>query len=387
MSALTQRLWNVGPRRLLGVPGVALVVALLAWRGGSGSDSKALRKLGTITSPSSFEFALGFSPGGSILASRGEAGRVTAWDVPRRKPLGVFQEEIDGLALTFSHDGRLFASTRLERATAFHTVVVRDVATGETVAECPVNQPSLLNLRFTPDDKELRFIAWDNLTRTPTAARFVFHVYDARTWAKVSAREVPAPWHSCAAASPDGSVIVTGVPQVPGAVLRDGSTGAEVAILDSPAAPPLSFGAGTYAFSGDGKTLAVGCDDGKVELWDVASRSLRARLGGQSEGFLPRSLAFASASPTLVVTGLLRDRSPSFGRTLIELPGRLIPALAARPQSYPSETVVWDVPKRRATLSLAGIWTAVLSPDGRTLATTRADSVITLWDVAPDAGR
>jgi WD40 repeat protein len=158
--------------------------------------------------------------------------------------------------------------------------------------------------------------------------------------------------------SPDGEAIVTGsgdwvTPARGGAVQlwtwrkpnRWGlNTSREISRLDTRGAVLA------LAYSPDGTTLAVGCDDGEVRLWEPYRGTHPDSL--KQKGRV-RSLAW----------------SPD-GRTLA----------AAADMSVN----LWDVTAREVWTTLHGhgyyVWSVAFSPDGRTLLTGGWDMTVRVWD-------
>ena len=116
-------------------------------------------------------------------------------------------------------------------------------------------------------------------------------------------------------------------------------------------------GAWTSGISPDGGTLALGGEDGRVRLLDLASGRVRNLKGRHHVPVLTE--AFSPDGRTLVTTG--------FGG---------------------GEVIVWDLRQGRPVERLEGhrgsVWIQAFSPDGRTLYTAGDDSSVMIWDVAGD---
>lgn len=135
-----------------------------------------------------------------------------------------------------------------------------------------------------------------------------------------------------AALSPDGSTLALGR-QDSRMELRDVATGTSAGFLGS----GHSGWVNAVAFSPDGSTLASGAEDETIRLWEVATGGLVATLEGHPGGV--SSVAFSGDGNSLVSSGWWDDT-----------------------------VKLWDVATAATTATLEGSGPVALSPDGRTLA-------------------
>ncbi|KQX26818.1 hypothetical protein ASD97_37970 [Streptomyces sp. Root63] len=244
-------------------------------------------------------------------------------------------------AVAFSPDGRLLATgsaegeVRLLEVTSRNRLEQRAVSSGATG---PVE-----TLVFTPDERlivitEKRGAVLD--VRVPSRPRTLGLLPEAAV-----------------AASPGGNLIVTEGPDRASMRLWSLSGSARTKPLARVASPPGSVinSAGRAVFSPNGQTLAVGGDDSRVRLWDVADPSrpfVRPDLYAQSQ-FGIGALAFAPDGTTLA-TG---DSDGS--------------------------VILWDVSdpfRPRSNARLTGqtepVGSLSFSPDGHTLASVSAHDML-----------
>ena len=215
--------------------------------------------------------------------------------------------------------------------------------------------------------------------------------------------------------TPDGTQLAIGTSI--GVWLYDADTGAEIALLTQNSGVDREQGRSyinVLAFSTDGSTLACGDLDGKIELWDLETRSLKSTFEGPER--VVRTLMFTEGNTKLASTlGWSGTRWGKDGTTRLWnlADGTSQPIVAALDQ-ISEELLVSFSPEGRllAVASVSAYWRAkkeipaiqvwdtateqrvftvekhdrniealVLSPDGKTLASADNANSVQLWDV------
>jgi WD40 repeat protein/tRNA A-37 threonylcarbamoyl transferase component Bud32 len=191
-----------------------------------------------------------------------------------------------------------------------------------------------------------------------------------------------------AAFSPDGSLAVTGADdeKIRFWNAKDGSAIAE----------PVNCSAQvrSLVFSPDGQTLAISCRDGKARFWDVGrGRFVPGRFDSIQRVY---SIAYSHDGKILATGGedgqlVFWDAEGGRQLSLVRVHTGAIIKVALAPDDKTITTItldgnldLWNVKDgvRHAHVSGQRTLAAALSPDGRWLATGRADGQAMIWDAA-----
>jgi WD40 repeat protein len=200
-------------------------------------------------------YSMAFSPDGRLLAT----GQRRLWwrNQIRFWTVGPWTEtKVDGIvrtiysrvsSLAFTHDGRLLAAHIDDDVRVWEMASGREILKLDTPIKIKVGQYVLGDIAFSPDDTLLTtggrdVIVWKMPQGTP--------LY-----------KIPGQVKSLAF-SPDGRMLALSGKTLS---LRDAQSAREIHAL------ACAGEVGAVALSPDGRTVAGGCDEGVVKLWDVST--------------------------------------------------------------------------------------------------------------------
>ena len=277
-------------------------------------------------------FTLAYSPDGTLLASGAiDENAVRIWSTADGRQVRTLADHRGWVrAVAFSPDGTLLASGSFD-----HTVKLWNVDTGALLHTLSGHSDFISTVAFSPDSARL------------------------------------------ATSSADGKVL-----------LWDVASGSQLSSFAFEPAPNLATGAPLWAtglaFSGDGKILAIGSEDGSIVLVDAATGKGARALMGHTGIVVSRGLLFAPDGKTLASASFdgsirLWDTTSATETAELREHGLRVLALAFSPDGthlastsdQGGQLVLWDVAGRSAERSLQigqGLITALqFSPDGTTL--------------------
>jgi WD40 repeat protein len=320
--------------------------------------------------------------GGTILATIPGNG-IALWDLSKRS---IRDELMTGprsiYDAVFSPDSRCIAiaSFAPRGGPGLPTVKVIDTTTGAEQISFDLDRQLLPVIRFTRDGSTFETITPENAKGTAPADAWRIRSWDVATWKPLPDRliHVPSAARNAECFSPDGRTLVIGDLSKPGVTIWDVATEKPIAELrnqSDPAATPSAI-----QYSADGKVLALGWSEGSVEIWDLTTPTptYRRTLRGHRQSYVSRHLVFAGDSNFLVSEG-----SPQGSKPMSLILNQVFRWFTSRGKSrdVPQDLVVWNWRTGTIHGRLTGEARAVVSADGKRLATCNEDRLIRVWDL------
>ena len=216
-----------------------------------------------LRGPLGYVTDIAFSPDGKLIAATGLRGAVI-WDTATRKTIRVLPVGDHGAsAVSFSPDGLTVAIGRSDSIVALY-----DVRTGSQTGKL-VGYWSITDLDFSPDGK---------LLATATLGTTSAFIWDVARQSIVSSLSGAGFSFAVRFSPRDGKLVAVG--EISGRVVfwkLDPTHRFQGAWAARPVGQPLTGhngGVNSLDFAPRGSTLVTLSDDGKLRLWDVATRKL-----------------------------------------------------------------------------------------------------------------
>ena len=323
--------------------------------------------------------SLDIAPDGQVIVATGWQREITLWSVVVAErwrctdpaaggcyPVGEFKYP-DGQ--TFAAQGWLREDPRPEANLRLRPDRHRPPGRVRAVCSALLGRGVRLGCVFL-DSRRLRVVIFDR-----GSGEAVDH--DAATGREVARRPItcPVPMSSLfvlssdgrhMAVAPPGRVPISTTTPGPPILVWDVDRDREVARL------PRGTGLSRIALNSALTTLAVGRDDGSIELWDCRAGGLRTTLRGHRSDFGVMDLQFAPDGATLASVGSFTGRSTTIASQM-----RLALTVGHQP-----ELAVTEYRARRGVatgqLLRRARWegSPVFSPDGRFLASTDGGTIL-----------
>ena len=322
-----------------------------------------------------------FTPDGAALLTRPfDQGSLLLWDSKDGRKLATWEGRKlatwqGPLGRTrfrgvFSPDGRTFASAWFAgKATTTFAVDLIDVETGQVRSSFGAPAGGWLGLSFREEGRVVRLVATSGLKR---AVQDV----DVASGRVLAPRALSAPTGpEVSAVSPDCRLLA-GINLTGPHVIRVWDLDDDREVMAAPGVTNLPT-AITMAFTPDNRKLAIGFDDGTIEIWDLASKSLVKTLRDHSANYGPRHLEFSPDGSTLSSMGAFNKHVPSLDLLKVVFASMT----GDTDHVMQTELILLDVSSGRRLLFAKEAQLVVFSPDGKSIAASHTDGTVQIHDV------
>jgi WD40 repeat protein len=274
------------------------------------------------------------SPDGKLLAAGTAAGSLYCWELATGKERHTFLGHSAVRAVNFSLDSRMLAAVAYAKGTTLYTwdhhaakkepIVARKInrLIGPHVVEVP-REPDLPRLK-------LRFEGWQKVDGWPDNSTLQFGSQDGFLYFKIGDRALAANFPTFRfdlddQYSPDIWSESRGRFSLDGMTLAYGDKAGRIRLLETAAgqtrATLNTVPIESFAFSPDGRLLAIGQPTGELSFWDLAVQKELLRFAAHSDkittlafSFDGQSLATGSVDTQVLVwdvNRLLKDKRPA----------------------------------------------------------------------------
>ncbi len=328
--------------------------------------------------------------------------------VPERITLEGHPGEVRAVA--FSPDGKLLACGGMGPSDDPHgrgAVTWWDVATGKRRGTLVGNPGVVHEIAFSPDGKTLVSASHRGREISDYEEAGNVKVWEVPTGRELRTLHGQAEGVTALAFSAQGEALASG--SFDGTlILRDPSRDWQTwATLRLPRGSEWREGIHALAFDSNSKWLAVACQGGTVELWDVnrvekkhTLRVHRKEGYGSSIAFSPDGKTLAVGVPegivqlwdieTFKIRNTLKAHSTGVPLPVFSPDGRML-ATAAGDWDQPGKVTLWNPATGEQLTTFTAhekmISCLAFSSDAKLLASGSYDQTVKLWDVADVAGR
>jgi WD40 repeat protein len=315
-------------------------------------DTVSGKELPPAFGPRAAVVALTYSPDGKALASAGKDHLIRLWSVADGKLLRRLEGHGGTVySLAFSPNGKVLASASQDKS-----IRLWEAVTGKVLHELKGHDGEITAVAFSPVGKMLASAGGRD---KPIC------LWDTSTGKEIRMLRAPTSSAYAVAFSPSGRILATGGGH--GVLLPSPDADNSIRLWNPRSGQELrrlpgennDFAFITVTFSPDGKTIAAGCINGSIRLWEAATGAERLTINGAGEG----AVVFSPDGRTLAVA------SPRYSDGAIHL---------------------WDALTGKERRLIRGhdgeVYAVTFSPDGKTLASASQDTTVLIWDVA-DLGR